>query len=156
MRPAIPLQRQARREDPMRVPRPVAGEPGLVMVDTTWGTIAPMRLAAGVETVGERELIEHVEQGSALIDTRLESYHRAGTIPGAANIPHERIAESLGELDAGATTIFFCNGPQCTATPAAIRTLLDAGFRATAIRYYRGGIHDWVTLGLPLEVPAPR
>lgn len=43
--------------------------------------------------------------------------------------------------------------PQCTATPRAIAALLSAGHPAAALLYYRGGIHDWVTLGLPLLKP---
>jgi hypothetical protein len=34
-----------------------------------------------------------------------------------------------------------------------LTTLLEAGRSPAAILYYRGGIHDWVTLGLPLERP---
>ena len=51
-------------------------------------------------------------------------------------------------------TILFCNGPQCAATPDAIRRLFDAGHPPERLLYYRGGIHDWVTLGLPLEPAA--
>lgn len=47
------------------VPRPVPGEPGLVQVDTTWGTIQPIEVADGVRTVGENELIEHLGHGGA-------------------------------------------------------------------------------------------
>lgn len=50
--------------------------------------------------------------------------------------------------------VLFCNGPQCGATPHAIAALLDAGWDPARLRYYRGGIHDWVTLGLPLVPPA--
>lgn len=49
----------------------------------------------------------------------------------------------------GVPTAFFCNGPQCAATPDAIAQLLDAGYPAHAILYYRGGMHDWLTLGYP-------
>ena len=38
-----------------RQPPPVDDEPGLVMVDATWGTIQPIALP-GVETVGELEI----------------------------------------------------------------------------------------------------
>ncbi|MBK5116040.1 MAG: hypothetical protein JJE23_03875, partial [Thermoleophilia bacterium] len=44
----------------------------------------------------------------------------------------------------------YCNGPQCLATPDAVGLLLDAGWDPASLRYYRGGIHNWVTLGLPL------
>ena len=96
------------------------------------------------------EVIEHLDRGLPLVDTRLGEFHRGGTIPGARWLCHEEVREHLDELDPGVPTVFFCNGPQCTATPDAIRKLLDAGYPAGAILYYRGGIHDWVTLGYPV------
>jgi rhodanese-related sulfurtransferase len=50
-----------------------------------------------------------------------------------------------------AQSIFFCNGPQCPQSPAALRELLDAGYPASSLAYYRGGMHDWVTLAMPTE-----
>ena len=147
------VRRAPRRGDACMVPQPVAGRPGLVIVDATWGTISPMQLAPGVRTVGELEVIGHIEHGLPLIDTRLEHFYNAGTIPGARNISHERASEAITALDPKKPTVFFCNGPQCAATPETIRALLGAGYPARSILYYRGGIHDWVTLGLPLEVP---
>lgn len=47
--------------------------------------------------------------------------------------------------------MLFCNGPQCGATPEALRALLEHGYPADRLRYYRGGVHDWMTLGLPVE-----
>ena len=77
-----------------------------------------------------------------------------GTIPGAVNIPHGEIVERMAELDEANPTVLFCNGPQCTATAQAIEALLAAGWPAERLLYYRGGIHDWVTLGLPLAASA--
>ncbi len=148
------IERLARREETLMVPRPVPNQPGLVTVDATWGTISPIQIAPGVRTVGELEVIEHIQEGLPLIDTRPESFYREGTISGARNITHPRMAELIGGLDPDRATIFFCNGPQCAATPSSIRTLLGAGYPAESILYYRGGIHDWVTLGLPVEIPA--
>ncbi len=135
------------------VPQPVPNQPGLVTVDTTWGTISPIKIAPGVRTVGELEVIEHIDAGLALVDTRMAHFYREGTIPSARNVPHEQIEESIGGLDPEMATIFFCNGPQCAATPSAIHTLLALGYRDEAIAFYRGGIHDWTTLGLPIEIP---
>ena len=131
------------------VPRPVEDEPGLVEVDTTWGTIQPMEVAEGVRTVGEVELIEHLKKGLPAADSRdSDSYHRA-TIPGAINLPFTEAAARRGELDHEHPTV-FCNGPQCGQSPRAIRALIDAGHPANRIWYYRGGLHDWITLGLPV------
>jgi hypothetical protein len=66
-------------------------------------------------------------------------------------LPRGEILDRIDELDRSVPTLFFCNGPQCKATPDAIAALLDAGYRAAGILYYRRGIHDWVTLGYPLS-----
>ncbi len=145
------IQRLPRRDDAFILPRPVADEPGCFVVDATWGRIMPIELAPRVRTVGEVEVIAHIETGLPLVDTRLPRYVAAGTIPTARNVPHTETADRLADLDAHVETILFCNGPQCAATPDAIRTLLDVGYPPEGLLYYRGGIHDWVTLGLPLE-----
>jgi rhodanese-related sulfurtransferase len=130
------------------VPSPL-GE-GLFRVDATWGNVQPIALAPGVQTIAELELIDHLERGLPVVDTRLEEFYRDGSIPGARSIPHEEILERRDELDSSEPTVFFCNGPQCAATPDAIRRLLDVGYPANAILYYRGGMHDWMTLGYPV------
>ena len=56
----------------------------------------------------------------------------------------------LFQLEREQPTIFFCNGPQCGQSPTAIRALLAAGYPADKMLYYRGGLHDWLTLGLPV------
>jgi hypothetical protein len=145
------IRRLSRRGDAFMLPRAVPGEPGRFVVDATWGTITPITVAPGVRTVGEREVIAHIAAGLPLLDTRLERCLEAGTPPTARAIPHTQMAARTDELDRSADTIVFCNGPQCAATPDAIRTLLDAGHPPERLLYYRGDIHDWVTLGLPLE-----
>lgn len=110
-----------------------------------------MELAPGVRTLGELEVIRHIERGEPLVDTRLEEFFRLGTIPSACSIPHESVLEHLDELDRSVQTVFFCNGPQCPAAADAVRQLLARGYPPSAILYYRGGIHDWVTLGFPVE-----
>jgi rhodanese-related sulfurtransferase len=144
----IRSRRLPRRADAFMVPQPLT-EDGRFQVDATWGTVQPIELAPGVRTIGELELIDHVRRGLALVDTRVKRFHLDSTIPGAANIPHENMLARMNELDPNHPTVFFCNGPQCAATPDAIRTLLAAGHPVGAILYYRGGMHDWMTLGYP-------
>ena len=144
------LPRLARHAHPERIPRALEGKPGIFAVDATWGVIQPISLAPGVRTVAELEVIEHLRAGRPILDCRLTEYVERGTIPGAVNIPHGEIAERIAELDPVDPTVVFCNGPQCTATAQALDALLAAGWPAERLLYYRGGIHDWVTLGLPL------
>lgn len=147
------LQRKSRERDtaPQMVPAPVPGEPDMVTVDTTWGQIQPMTPAVGVRAVGETELVEAVAQGALLVDGRSgDSYFRA-TLPAAVNIPFDDAVNRRAELDGYDQVVFFCNGPQCPQSPTAIRRLAEDGLPVERIRYYRGGMHDWVTLGLPTE-----
>lgn len=147
------IDRTPRREDAFMVPAPVAGEPGRFTVDATWGTIWPIELAPGVRTVGELEVIAQIEAGLPLIDSRPHDRFAAQTLPGARCVPHAETQERLGEFDSELDTVVFCNGPQCGATPDAIDVLLAAGHPAQRLLYYRGGLHDWLTLGLPTVVP---
>lgn len=146
-------ERLPRRDTPQRVPVPLEGHPGLFVVDATWGTIAPIELAPGVRTIGELEVIAADQSDLLLVDTRSEEAYARETIPGALNLPWEEAGQRADELPAYRPSIFFCNGPQCAATPRAIAALLDAGMPAERILYYRGGLHDWITLGLPVAPP---
>lgn len=51
--------------------------------------------------------------------------------------------------------LLFCNGPWCDQSPRAIRALVKLGYPVNRIYYYRGGMQDWLLLGLTVEVPAP-
>ena len=137
--------------------------------------VQPMTLAPGVETVGELELVRYLERigrgddGLLLIDSRTPEWVANGTIPGAVNIPYTRldpahassedIAELL-ELELGAirlgklwsfsaakTLILFCNGAWCGQSSTNIKALLELGYPATKLKWYRGGMQAWEQLG---------
>jgi rhodanese-related sulfurtransferase len=126
-------------------------EEGLVEVDTTWGSIQPIEAALGVRTVGELEVYQPQKEGRPIVDARKPDTTDGITIPGAENIPYDEIVTRKEELDKKQLTIFFCNGPQCPQSTTAIKKLLEAGYPADRILYYRGGMHDWITLGLAVE-----
>jgi rhodanese-related sulfurtransferase len=145
-----PIERAQKSENPQTVPRPVNGDPALVQVDATWGTIQPMQVADGVRTVGELEVKNHIERELPVVDSRDPDSYEQATIPGAMNLPFAEAASRMDELDPSYPTIFFCNGPQCGQSPTAISNLLEAGYPPEKILYYRGGLHNWITLGLPV------
>ncbi len=147
----IPGKRITKRDEVQMIPQQISGEEGLVAVDVTWGIIQPMQAAERVVTVGELDVIEHQENNMQIIDARIHETSGTPTIKGSKNIPHSEIVERMGELDRERPAIFFCNGPQCPQSPTAIRALLGVGYRPEKILYYRGGMHDWITLGLPIE-----
>ena len=146
--------------------------------------VQSMQLAPGVETLGELELMEYLrritlrDESVLVVDSRdAEWLKRSGMIPGATHIPWTRLhpsqadAESIAEilsLQFGAsrtgplwnfenvrTLVFYCNGPWCGQSPTNIRQLLALGYPAHKLKWYRGGMQEWKSLGLT-TVPVTR
>lgn len=149
IQPAMERQKRQREAEFQTVPAPVPDETDLVVVDTTWGEIQPMSPAAGVQTVGELELPDLTAGGALLVDSRNQEQFQTATLPGAVHVPFSEALERRHEFEEAEHIVFFCNGPQCPQSPTAITTLLQDGFPVERMLYYRGGMHDWVTLGLP-------
>jgi hypothetical protein len=63
--------------------------PGLVEVDTTWGSIQPIQSARDVLTVGELEIFHNKKNDLLIIDTRKGDTIEEVNIPGAKNIPYD-------------------------------------------------------------------
>jgi rhodanese-related sulfurtransferase len=154
MTPALTRRERTREQDPTSVPQPLPGEADLVVVDTTWGELQPLVVAAGVQTVGELEVIALARHGATLVDCRTPGSFFGATIAGSVLIPHDEIVDRRAELDPDGTAVLFCNGPQCPQSPDAIRRLLAAGVPASALAYYRGGMQDWVCAALPTQPQA--
>ncbi|HFC92003.1 MAG TPA: rhodanese-like domain-containing protein [Leucothrix mucor] len=138
--------------------------------------IAPIEAAPNVKTVGELELIKFLQQNSdsqkgLLIDARLADFYDVETIPGAINIPFtlftspsiKEVVLLLGvtrkndEYDFSDAKILylFCNGPWCEQSPRAIKALIDFGYPATKLYYYRGGMQLWKLFSLTTVLPQP-
>lgn len=142
---------RSRPQAPRSVPWEVDGEPQVVAVDTTWGEVQPWEVAPGVRTVGELELLDLLEHDALLVDSRTSGSLGGRTIPGSVNVPHDETVERQAELTRTGLNVLFCNGPQCPQSPDALRQLVADGFPAEALAYYRGGMHDWVTLAFPTQ-----
>lgn len=144
--------------------------------------IQPMVLAAGVETVAELEVLDYLKRISRgdknvlLIDSREPEWlPRFGMIPGSINLSWarlhprhatpEKIAETVEDLlgayrvgpvwsfASAKTLVLYCNGPWCGQSPTIIRQLLDLGYPAHKIKWYRAGIQGWKLLGLTTVQP---
>jgi rhodanese-related sulfurtransferase len=125
--------------------------------------IQPMVVAEGVTTIGELELLDFLQNGTAfVVDSLTYSWFQGGTIPGAINITYDEILDRLDLLDCEADfdgwdcqnakqVALFCNGNWCGQSPTAIHNLLEAGYPAERIFYYRGGMQAWRMLGLSVK-----
>jgi len=127
--------------------------------------IQPMSPAPGVSTIGELELLDALEDPQVVvIDSRTPDWYLGGTIPGAVNVPYTEAVDRLGEIgceidfdgwdcSSAARVALFCNGLWCGQSPTAIRRMIEAGFPAENISYYRGGMQSWRVLGLTVTEP---
>jgi rhodanese-related sulfurtransferase len=94
-----------------------------------------------------------------VIDSRTPDWFAGGSIPGAVNMPYDRMIDRLAELGCepdfdgwdcqnARRVALFCNGLWCGQSPSAIRAMIAAGYPADRISYYRGGMQSWRVLGL--------
>jgi rhodanese-related sulfurtransferase len=129
--------------------------------------VQSMTAATGVVTIGELEVIDFIDlfvtkaQG-VLVDARLPVAYAAGTLPGAVNLPASTLYASnpyrgdllnaLGVRDGGYGQAFdiviFGGGPDDPAAQDALRALVASGYPAAKLKYYRGGLDVWTSLGL--------
>jgi rhodanese-related sulfurtransferase len=124
--------------------------------------IQPMIPAPGVTPVGELEILAFLNDPDVVVvDGRVRKDFEGGAIPGAINIPYTEAADRLGELGCEPdfdgyicdgpdvkSVALYCNGPWCGQSPTAARRMIEAGFPAEKIYYYRGGMQVWRMLGL--------
>jgi rhodanese-related sulfurtransferase len=138
--------------------------------------IQPMIPAVGITPVGELELITFLQekvdtQTGLLIDARVPDWFDKGAIPGAINVPFAALAaenpyqsEILRALGAvvidgdfdfsGAMSLMvYGNGPWDAQGSRAVQALVAAGYPASLIQNYRGGLEDWLHLGLSTVRP---
>lgn len=125
------------------------------------GVLQPLVPVPGVLPVAEIEVLQALnDPGTMVIDMRDEEDPLASTIPNTFHIPYNEIEDRMSEV--GCTRVakepwdcanspklvVFCYGPFCLQSPAGMAALVRAGFPASKISYYRGGMMDWEALGL--------
>ncbi len=141
------------------------------------GIIKPMHpfKPNAVETIAELEMISYIARLSdkkndvVIVDARKPIWLiLSGSLPGSINVPFHTfkkdknfaietmedefgvITKPDGKLDfsQAKTLAVYCNGNWCKMSPELIWALLDYGYPAEKIKYYRGGMQAWQLLGL--------
>ena len=138
--------------------------------------IQPIQAAPGVQTVGELEVLDYLrrigegDQTLLVVDARTPQWPARGMIPGAINVPWTQLVEteSPGLGDGGVlervfgarrednqwnfgeakTLILYCNGMWCSQSTNSVTRLLEMGYPAEKLKWYRGGMQNWENLGL--------
>ena len=144
------------------------------------GKIQPVNLGQGIETIGELELLDYMQRAQTddsviVVDTRTPGWHANIRIPCTLNVPYTdfgdnyddalfQLTESFGVLEnedgsldfsQAKTIVGYCNGYWCGQTPAmyirAENALTKLGYPSDKLKYYRGGMQAWTSLGLTVS-----
>jgi rhodanese-related sulfurtransferase len=97
------------------------------------------------------------QDGIIFIDARNDEHYRAGHIPGAYQFDHFRPENYLTNVLQLCLTaeqiVFYCNGGECDDSLQAAVMLRDSvPIPKEKLFVYGGGITEWATNGLPIEL----
>jgi rhodanese-related sulfurtransferase/DNA-binding transcriptional ArsR family regulator len=149
------------RKDGQRVYYRVAGDDVVRLYDRL-RTVAESRLAEVRQLVNEflgdrralepvlaAELLARAKKGLVtVLDVRPPEEYAAGHLPGAINVPVEKLEGCLAKLPKKREIIAYCRGPYCLMSFDAVAAMRKRGWKA---RRLEGGFPEWKAAGLPVE-----
>jgi len=103
-----------------------------------------------VAPVTQQALVERQQQADGdlvVLDVRSPEEFAAGHVPGAVNIPHDRIAERLSEVPKDKDVVLYCQSGRRAGIAAQV--LAEQGY--TRLFHLEGDIAAWKANGRPLE-----
>jgi rhodanese-related sulfurtransferase/biotin operon repressor len=102
-----------------------------------------------LEPVPAREVLERVKRGLVtVLDVRPAEEYAAGHLPGAINVPVDRLEKYLSKLPKRKEVVAYCRGPYCLMSFEAVEKLRKRGFKAKRLE---NGYPEWRAAGLPVE-----
>jgi rhodanese-related sulfurtransferase/DNA-binding transcriptional ArsR family regulator len=102
-----------------------------------------------MEPVPAAELLERVKKGLVtVLDVRPPEEYTAGHLPGAINVPVDKLEGYLSKLPKRKEVIAYCRGPYCLMSFDAVEKLRKRGWKA---RRLQEGFPEWRAAGLPVE-----
>jgi rhodanese-related sulfurtransferase/predicted transcriptional regulator len=101
-----------------------------------------------MEPVAAADLLKRVKgKLVTVLDVRPAEEYAAGHIPGAINVPVEKLEGFISRLPKRKEVVAYCRGPYCLMSFEAVEKLRQRGFRA---RRLENGLPEWRAAGLPV------
>lgn len=102
-----------------------------------------------LEPLSRKELLRRSRDGLVtILDVRPGEEYDVGHIPGALNVPLDKIKKQLARLPKKHEIIAYCRGEYCVLAFEAVSVLRKKGFTA---RRLEEGFPEWKAAGLPVE-----
>ena len=141
----------------------------LAVASLSFGLVAPAHAnntpdkLDGVKLVTAEQARDLQSKGAPMVDTRVAAEYAEKSVKGAVSVPYkEKSAKDvkfdraldnfdLAKLpaDKAAPVVFFCNAGECWKSYKAAVLARDAGYKQ--INWFRGGMPEWTTKGLPTQ-----
>ena len=149
------------RKEGQRVYYRLAGDDVVRLYDVL-RTVAESRLAEMKQLVadflGDKDALEPIPAGELLkrakkglitvLDVRPPEEFAAGHLPGAVNIPIDRLESGLSKLSKQREVVAYCRGPYCLMSFEAVLKLRKRGWKARRLQH---GFPEWKAAGLPVD-----
>jgi rhodanese-related sulfurtransferase len=146
-------------------------------------TLAPgVETVGELEVLDMLKRASEGDENVLVVDSRTPDWVMRGTIPGSVNVPWDKISQDTAgtfetpteadtmehilsdefgakktngnwDFSGAKTLVLFCNGIWCPQSSLNIHTLVELGYPADRIKWYRGGMQDWVSVGLTTVKP---
>ena len=102
-----------------------------------------------LEPIPAGELLKRAKKGLVtVLDVRPPEEFAAGHLPGAVNIPIDRLESGLSKLSKQREVVAYCRGPYCLMSFEAVLKLRKRGWKA---RRLQDGFPEWKAAGLPVD-----
>ncbi len=102
-----------------------------------------------LEPVSAAQLLQRLRAGAVTaLDVRPPEEFAAGHLPGAVNIPIDKLESGLSKLSRQREVVAYCRGPYCLMSFEAVLKLRKRGWKA---RRLRDGFPEWKAAGLPVD-----
>jgi rhodanese-related sulfurtransferase/DNA-binding transcriptional ArsR family regulator len=102
-----------------------------------------------LDPVPAREVLARLKNGLiTVLDVRPAEEYAAGHLPGAINVPVDRLEKYLSKLPKRKEVLAYCRGPYCLMSFEAVEKLRKRGFKAKRLE---NGYPEWRAAGLPVE-----
>jgi len=102
-----------------------------------------------LEPIPGAELLERAKKGLVtVLDVRPAEEYAAGHVPGAINVPLDKLERYFAKLPKRREVVAYCRGPYCLMSFDAVAALRKRGLRA---RRLVDGFPEWRAAGLPVE-----
>lgn len=150
---------------PATQPKSLAGATNVAMPSQAELLAARLK-AKGLQLVESNQVVQlfhdprYEQELVVFVDARNDQSYQEGHIPGAYQLDHYHLENYLASVlpacQSAERIVVYCMGGDCEDSEFTAITLQDVGIPKERLSVYGGGMTEWATNGLPVEIGGRR